>query len=198
MGYSSNDSVTFIVQDKTPPIIEVEELVTGIEGIPINFDANKSYDNIGIANYTWVFGDGVVEKTSSSSVIHIFGEPKNYEVELLVTDIAGNVNRTFINVVVQKDTDGDFLADHIDEDDDGDGIPDLWELNYDLDPLDRFDATLDMDGDGISNLEEYQKNTNPNTFDFTTSTLSILLVVVILFALISYGIFVFRKSRKKD
>ena len=41
-------------------------------------------------------------------------------------------------------------------DTDNDGIPDAWEIANGLDPY-RDDATGDIDGDGISNLIEYQQ-----------------------------------------
>lgn len=39
---------------------------------------------------------------------------------------------------------------------DGDGMPDKWETRYKLNPKDPADAALDSDGDGFTNLEEYQ------------------------------------------
>jgi PKD repeat protein len=194
-GHSSNDTVTYTVLDKTAPDIEVKDSVTGLEDDPIRFDTSQSYDNIGIAYYTWVFGDGKVENTSIPSVTHVFVEPKIYSVELVVTDISGNANSTFITVDVQKDTDRDLLADHLDEDDDDDGMPDVWELKYELNPLDPSDATLDGDGDTIINLEEYQKNTDPSAYDFTVYTLAIILVGITIFSLIIIGIYYFRNSR---
>jgi len=41
-------------------------------------------------------------------------------------------------------------------DSDADGIPDMVEEKEGLDPLDAADADADRDGDGFSNLEEYQ------------------------------------------
>ena len=41
-------------------------------------------------------------------------------------------------------------------DTDGDGIPDKWETRYKLNPKDPADAALDSDGDGFTNLEEYE------------------------------------------
>lgn len=60
------------------------------------------------------------------------------------------------------DLDGDSLADFADEDDDNDLIPDLVELASNLDPFDAGDASLDLDGDGISNLAEYLQGSDIN------------------------------------
>lgn len=46
-------------------------------------------------------------------------------------------------------------------DTDGDGISDGWEVDNSLDPLVN-DASIDSDGDGYTNLEEYLKNTDPH------------------------------------
>jgi hypothetical protein len=50
-------------------------------------------------------------------------------------------------------------------DTDGDGMPDFWEIAYKLDPNDPVDATLDLDHDGLSNLEEYRHFSNPRMAD---------------------------------
>jgi len=46
-------------------------------------------------------------------------------------------------------------------DTDGDGMPDSWELRYSLDPRDSGDATIDLDGDRLSNLAEFQAQSHP-------------------------------------
>lgn len=46
-------------------------------------------------------------------------------------------------------------------DSDQDGMPDQWETRMGLDLLDDQDAELDTDGDGVSNLEEYQAQSDP-------------------------------------
>ncbi|WP_248344101.1 PKD domain-containing protein [Anaeromyxobacter paludicola] len=48
---------------------------------------------------------------------------------------------------------------------DCDGMPDDWELKYGFDPHFAGDALLDADGDGLTNLEEYLRGTNPRNRD---------------------------------
>jgi len=50
-------------------------------------------------------------------------------------------------------------------DTDRDGLPDFWEIAYGLDP-NVADANLDSDGDGRTNIEEYNAGTNPLVNDW--------------------------------
>jgi hypothetical protein len=59
------------------------------------------------------------------------------------------------------DTDGDGEGNNADLDDDNDGLPDQWELAYGLNPL-KNDAAGDPDGDGVTNINEYNLGTAPN------------------------------------
>ena len=47
------------------------------------------------------------------------------------------------------------------DDVDGDGMPDWWEERYGFDPYDPTDAEQDEDGDGYTNIEEYNNGNNP-------------------------------------
>ena len=59
------------------------------------------------------------------------------------------------------DNDLDGTGDNADTDDDNDGLPDIFEVANNLDPL-LNDGSADADGDGATNLQEYDTGTDPN------------------------------------
>jgi hypothetical protein len=58
------------------------------------------------------------------------------------------------DAVESVDTDSDGMGNNADYDDDNDGMPDAYEIARNLDPL-VDDRAEDLDGNGITNLEEY-------------------------------------------
>lgn len=58
------------------------------------------------------------------------------------------------------DTDSDGIGNNADTDDDGDGMPDVWEATYGLNPL-ADDGDQDPDNDGVSNVDEYTSGNDP-------------------------------------
>lgn len=68
---------------------------------------------------------------------------------------------------LKVDTDADGLAD-----DDNDGMPRWFEEMYGLSDQRATDAGFDPDGDTLSNLQEYQRGTNPTDFDSDNDGLS--------------------------
>jgi hypothetical protein len=69
---------------------------------------------------------------------------------------------------LKNDSDGDRISDAVDprpltyRDTDGDGMPDDWETYYGLNFASGADWNGDLDGDGITNLEEFQLGGKPN------------------------------------
>jgi hypothetical protein len=138
---------------------------------------------------------------------------------------------TYINMsYLQKidpgklDTDGDGLLDGdsnnsqswMDIDDDDDSIPDKWEIQYGLNPLNPGDADLDKDEDGFTNREEYDADTDPSDPDDHPNennpiidedkdkknpgkdyTIYVILIVIIIVILIILSIIMGLKKKKR-
>ncbi|UCE29504.1 MAG: PKD domain-containing protein, partial [Candidatus Bathyarchaeota archaeon] len=188
------DTMLVTVRDITPPLANIGSYATVVELAPVNFDASECYDNVAIVHYRWNFGDGTLENSTVPSVVHTYTKPGVYIVALTVIDEAGNTDSTAISVVAYRDTDGDLIADHLDSDDDNDGMSDDWEIIHGLDPLDPSDADLDPDGDSLSNIAEYQIGSDPNVYTspspFPVSAVLILILVCLIIAL---GVLFMRK-----
>jgi RHS repeat-associated protein len=85
-------------------------------------------------------------------------------------DVVGNlVGRT---VLESPDSDSDGVADFADADDDGDELPDEWELAFGLNPRDATDALSDEDGDGLTALDEFRQGSDPGQYDAGSLTSS--------------------------
>ena len=85
---------------------------------------------------------------------------EQYQLIYSVADSDGNRVSVERVVIVSTDTDGDGLVDVIDADDDNDALSDSYEIGFGLDRL-VADADLDADGDGMTNREEFEANTDP-------------------------------------
>ena len=80
------------------------------------------------------------------------------------------------------DTDGDGISDDVDEDDDNDSIPDVWELANGLNPQNANDANL-QNKEGMTYTEQYleeirKKTTKGGGGVFLTILLIMLLILV--------------------
>lgn len=77
--------------------------------------------------------------------------------------------------ILQLDFDSDLMGDDCDLDNDNDGLPDIWETENDLNPLDSNDASLDTDKDNVSNLSEYLTGTDPQDNQSNLDSLNLAL-----------------------
>ena len=78
------------------------------------------------------------------------------------------------------DTDGNGVGNNADPDDDGDTMPDDYEIANGLDPLNAADANADADGDGFTNLEEFQAGTDPQDADDHPAERKVPIAIIIL------------------
>ncbi len=187
------DGLIVTVLDVTNPFAEAGINQTIAEGGTVFFNACYSTDNVGVVAYEWDFNDG----TYGSGMIanHTYEYPWNYTVSLTVFDQAGNNSTDTTFITVLRDTDRDSIPDALDNDDDGDGMPDAWEQIHILDPLNATDSLLDNDGDGLINLREYLDNTDPNNF-FSPLKLWVVAVTAIPIIAIALAIFYVARTKK--
>jgi len=130
------------------------------DGIPDHVEGTTAdTDGDGVPNYldTDSDGDGIPDSLEGTGDIDGDGVP-NY----LDTDSDGDGISDSDEGFV--DTDGDGVPNYLDTDSDGDGLPDAWELQNNLDHL-TPNGTEDADGDGLTNIQEYNLGTDPNNTD---------------------------------
>ncbi|RLG14242.1 MAG: hypothetical protein DRN71_03415, partial [Candidatus Nanohalarchaeota archaeon] len=106
------------------------------------------------------------------------GLPSDWEDEYNQTDnlLDPDMNDTDSDGVLDGDEDPDvdgltnedeyeYGTDPNNPDSDGDGMPDGWEADNGLNPLDPNDGNDDNDGDGLTNEDEYRHRTDPKNPD---------------------------------
>lgn len=184
-----------IILDTTKPAANAGVDQTINEEAEVTFDGSASQDENGIASYMWTFTDVTPQTLRGENPTYTFTTPGTYTVTLTVEDAAGNTATDTVTINVLLDTDGDGTPDVTDPDDDNDGMPDTWETENGLNPLDATDASLDPDGDNLTNLQEYQGDTNPNVSDAQAFPLWIVgIAAIIAIATVAYVLWRRRKQ----
>jgi len=97
--------------------------------------------------------DGTTPTASSQQYSSALSISEDTVLTFIAIDLAGNSS------TVETEQ---YTFPQPDDDSDGDGMPDLYEVEHGFDPQDDSDALEDADGDGHSNLAEYEQGTDPN------------------------------------
>jgi len=183
--------------DTIPPVANAGNDKAEAVNVSVHFDASNSYDNVRIVSYEWDFGDG--NTGTGMSINHTYSSVGNYTVTLTVRDAKNNIDSKSIIVQVLTDTDRDRIADRFDDDDDNDGLPDEWEIENGLNPLDSSDANQDLDGDWFTNIEEYRWGMNPRIFNpwkiYFTATTTVSVIAISVAIIITLNLL---RKRKKN
>ena len=136
------------------PPAEVNAATVGVDRVTLTWAAAD--DNLRVAGYL-VYRDGeavdtaeAIRGTTFTDEGLVSGETYYYAVQSF--DFAGNVSATTDEIEVTT------LA----EDEDADGLPDTWENRFFFEEAAGPDD--DPDGDGLSNLAEYQAGSHPKDF----------------------------------
>ncbi len=151
-GKTGTDSITVFRESGVKILtIEADLSPSGVStgGDPLDLDGDQ-YVNTDETVCGSDPGDGnsIPSNTAGNTYPTNSNDP-NYDNTMLIKDQLGNIVGAYL------------WPDCLNPDNDRDGMPDLWEEEYGLDPHDPADADDDPDGDGDTNLEEYANGTNP-------------------------------------
>ncbi len=187
----AGDSVEVVITSDGNHVPEAEagpgQTVDWGDPNPVQLDGSSSSDPDGDAlTYEWSLvsiPDGSsTELSDPASQAPTFDddEPGEYKISLRVSDGEVWSFLDYVTIVSEDrstDTDGDGLENSVDPDDDNDLMPDQWEVDHGLDPLDSadgepfiIDSVTDPDGDGNTNIHEYVNQSNPQVADAYTCT----------------------------
>jgi hypothetical protein len=90
----------FRYQDTESPTANAGLDQTVDKGAQVSFDGGGSTDDIGVANYTWMFTDGGAVTLHGVRPAHQFNDLGMFEVTLNVTDVLGNWDTDSMTVTV--------------------------------------------------------------------------------------------------
>ncbi len=158
--YDSYDVYVLLNSDAGPTHDSEVPLINGTPVLDANFPA---FGNLAGSGGLWIEADGVtrgnyvVGRGISGSTLNIAGQ-----------------NNTGNRIGIAG-----FIIEEVDRTDgDGDGLPDSWETANNLDPGDDGTTNPDNgadgnpDGDGLTNLEEFQRGTDPRDADSDDDSLN--------------------------
>lgn len=147
---------------------------------PLVNDAASDADGDGLSNLQeFQLGTDPLNPDTDGDGISDYDEVTTFNTNPLNPDTDGDGLRDDWEIglgtnPLNPDTDGDGLLDGLEvliygtnplsADSDSDGMPDGWEVSHGLNPA-SDDSAQDADGDGLTNLQEYQTGTDPQNPD---------------------------------
>ena len=155
LDMSAGRSETFNLRRVIAPVIipPKASFTAVVSDLAVQFtDTSAPSSGAVLQDWTWLFGDGGTSPSRSPG--HAYPTAGTYVVQLTVVDSAGRSDSAFANLT--------FTAPVNATDRDEDGMPNVWEVAYGLDPGNPADAAVDRDGDNATNLQEYLAESNPN------------------------------------
>ena len=160
--YNLNVTVTAV---KDAPVIVGQRVLTTPEDTALTIALSdltvSDPDNPYPDHFTLTVQDGANYSLVGHTITPSLNFTGTLTVPVTVNDGATESALFDLAVEVLRDNDGDRIPDIQDPDDENDLMPDTWEIQYGLNPLNPFDAVQDKDGDGHSNLSEYTAGTDP-------------------------------------
>lgn len=134
-----------------PPRFTTEPPASAVAGEPYVYDANASDLDLEPVVFGLERGPAGMSVDPASGVVTwtpTYRHGGAHEVSLGASDATDTAEQVFVLTVSVSDRDRD-------------GLPDGWEQENGTDP-DAPDASDDPDGDGLTNLEEYTRGTDPH------------------------------------
>src|SRR3989449_3189870 len=98
-GRTSGQDVYSSALDVVAPVANAGPSRTVDQGVSLTLDGSVSTDNLGIATYSWDFGDGT--SAVGPSVSHAYPRPGTYMPVLMVTDRSGNSGTASLTITVR-------------------------------------------------------------------------------------------------
>ena len=124
--------------------------------------ATPFYDHLHANHSTWLADQRVINDTQNSGTHFPWTLSTSDDLNKAAANI-GQLKAVF-SLRFEELGDLEIYPPDLEPDSDGDGMPDAWETQNGLDPLNREDGQADHDNDGLPNLTEYKLGTSPTGY----------------------------------
>ncbi|HUV60808.1 MAG TPA: PKD domain-containing protein [Thermoplasmata archaeon] len=102
---SARTTSLLALQDSDPPVAEAGANATVFVGAIVTLNGAESYDDVGVASYTWTFEDNGTTQILDGEVVHyVFWTPGTFNVTLNVTDAEDHWDTDAVMYTVLEDT----------------------------------------------------------------------------------------------